>query len=107
MFANKYITTTAATTTTTITGMGQMSAEHIPVFRLIGGAILSVFRATRCTDGVKFGVVESSFFWWSTPPRQIAPPSVQRWSVGLESCKFYEISEYKRPAGAYTLRDFY
>jgi len=51
--------------------------------------------------GVKFG---------SPPPCQISPPSVQRQGVGPPKLKFLlrfdGKVEYKRPAGAYPLRDF-
>jgi len=51
---------------------------------------------------VKFGVFRSA------PPRQISPPSVQRQGNKLKILlKFYQISEYKRPTGAYPLRDFH
>jgi len=73
-------------------------------------ADFEVFRpagATRCTDGVKYGMEEVP----SSMPN--FTPSVQREGcigVGPQKLKFLlrfdQNVEYKRPAGAYTLRDF-
>jgi len=54
--------------------------------------------------GVKFGTEEA-------PPCQISPPSVQRQGCRTPKLKFLlrfdRNLEYKRPAGAYPLRDFH
>ena len=64
--------------------------------------------------GVKFGTGVKSGTWRgprSHPPCQISPPSVQR--LGYRTPKteillrFDQNVEYKRPAGAYPLRDFH
>ena len=59
--------------------------------------------------GVKFGMEEGTFRR-SPPPCQISPPSVQRQGCSTpQNWNFYTFDqnvEYKRPAGAYPLRDF-
>jgi len=56
--------------------------------------------------GVKFGTEEVAI-----PPCQISPPSVQRPGCRTPKLKFLlrfdQNVEYKRPAGAYPLRDFH
>ena len=68
-------------------------------------ADFEVFRpaeATRCTDGVKFGTEEGAKFH---------PHRCNHKGVGPQKLKFLLIFdqnvEYKRPAGAYPLRDFH
>ena len=73
--------------------------------------------ATRCTDGgVKFGTEEGTEMarrgdLRSPPPCQISPPSVHRQGYKTPKLKFLlrcdQNVEYKRPAGAYPLRDFH
>ena len=64
--------------------------------------------ATRCTDGVKIGMEEGTF---SPPPCQISAPSVQQLRHRTPKLtflrRFDQNVEYKRPAGAYPLRDFH
>ena len=51
-------------------------------------------RATRCIDGEKFGVKEST-------------EGAEVRTYRSQNCKFYEISEYKRSSWAYSLRNFF
>ena len=61
--------------------------------------------------GVKFGKEEGTERRTSPPPCQISPPSVQRLGYRTPKLKFLlrfdQNVEYKRPAGAYPLRDFH
>ena len=66
--------------------------------------------ATRCTDGVKFGTEEGT----EGPPCQISPHQCNDKGVGGVGhqrlkflLRFDQNVEYKRPAGAYPLRDFH
>jgi len=98
-----------------ITGSIAQSARHR--YLIYSEANSEVFRftgATRCSDGVKFGMEEgtkSPLLLWSTPPCQISPPSVQRLGYSTSKLKFLlrfdQNMEYKRPIGAYPLRDFH
>jgi len=77
-----------------------------PVFSLLRGRFwgFSARRATGCTDGVKFGTEEGT-------KCQISPHRCNDKGVGSQKLKFLfrfdQNLEYKRPAGAYPLRDFH
>jgi len=72
-------------------------------------ADFEVFRpagATRCTDGVKFGMEEGNFLHAKFHPHRcnskgVGPPKL-KFLLGFD-----RNVEYKRPAGAYPLRDFH
>jgi len=71
-----------------------------------------VFRpavATRCTDGGE--IWHGGGDLRSPPPCQISPPSVQRQGGRTPKTdillRFHQNLDYKRPAGAYPLRDFH
>ena len=75
-------------------------------------ADFEVFRpagATRCTNGGE--IWHGGGDRRSPPPCQISPPPVQRQGVGPPKLKFLlrfdRNLEYKRPAGAYPLRDIH
>ena len=75
-------------------------------------ADFEVFRPageTRCTDGAE--IWHGGEDRRSAPPCQISPPSVQRQGCRTPNLKFLlrfdRNVEYKRPAGAYPLRDFH
>jgi len=75
-------------------------------------AAFEVFRpagATRCTDGVKFGMEGDRRS--SPPPCQIPPHWCNGKGIGPPKLKFLlrfdQNVEYKRPTGAYPLRDFH
>ena len=74
-------------------------------------ADFEVFRpagATRCTDGGE--IWHGGGDLWSPPPCQISPHRCNIKGVGPPKLKFLprfdQNVEYKRPAGAYPLRDF-
>ena len=75
-------------------------------------ADFEIFRpagATRCTDGGEIWHGEGDRR--SPPPCQISPPSVQRQGCRTPKLKFLlrfdRNVEYKRPEGAYPVRDFH
>ena len=94
-----------------ITGSIARSA-NLPVFSLLRGRF-SDFRpagATRCTDGGE--IWHGRGDRRSPPPCQISPQSVQRKGcrtpkIEIFLLRFDQNVEYKRPAGAYPLRDFH
>ena len=86
-----------------------LRAAQICRYLVYSEADFEVFRpagATRCTDAG-----EIWHAWRSPPPCRISPPSVQRQGCRTPKLKFLlrfdRNLEYKRPAGAYTLRDFH
>ena len=83
--------------------MSTLLLAPLPV--IYSKADFEVFRpteATRCTDRDKI---------WHDPPCQISPHRCNDKGVGPPKLKFSlrfdQTVEYKRPAGAYPLRDFH
>jgi len=86
-----------------VTGSIARSA-HLPVFNLLRGRFWG-FSPRRGDTLHRWGEI-----WRGASPRQISPPSVQQQGCRTQKLKclliFDQNVEYKRPAGAYPLRDF-
>jgi len=85
-----------------ITGSIALSASRR--YLVYSEADFEVFRPAAAPMGVKFGIR-------SPPPRQISPHRCKDKGVGPQKLKFLlrfdQNVEYKRPTGAYPLRDFH
>ena len=82
-----------------------LRAAQICRYLVYSEADFEVFRpagATRCTDGVKFGMEEDAKFHpHRCNDKGVGPPKLKF------LLRFDRNVEYKRPAGAYPLRDFH
>jgi len=66
----------------------------------------------RAAQSACISVTQSAILsFFSSTPRQISPHRYNNKAIGPQNLKillkFYQISEYKRPAAAYTLRNFH
>ena len=85
------------------------SSANLPVFSLLRGRFRGFSprrgdKMHRCTDGVKFGfgpLLQAKFCPNRCNDKGVAPPKLKF------LLRFDRNVEYKRPAGAYPLRDFH